>query len=88
MTGPRVVDDETPCWDWHNHAACRGLGDLFLSDAPSADDVDTITRTCSGCPVTTTCATAGIDGREYGWWGGRFLVNGREKRPPGAASAA
>lgn len=64
---------------WQDMAVCRGVDtnmfyDDYESDPATARNTDSI---CGSCPVKKQCLTAGIEGMEWGTWGGVFLVNGK-----------
>lgn len=47
--------------DWRDHAACSGLGDIFLPrDERNASSAEP-KRICAGCPVRTECLDAAMD---------------------------
>lgn len=70
--------------DWHEYAACRGLGDEFLNmffddyeqDPGSRESVEAM---CATCPVKDICYNWGVGTESTGVWGGRYLVRGKVK---------
>lgn len=64
---------------WQDLAVCSGVRtDLFYegyeSDEFNAKMVDEM---CLSCPVVAACARRGVEGSEWGVWGGVFLVSGK-----------
>lgn len=56
---------------WENRAACRDRADRWRWHADTLfDDVSVPLAVCAACPVRAECATAAIDGDEWGIWGG------------------
>lgn len=63
---------------WHQHAACRGQGELFFPPDPEehvtvraeADRVVQAKKVCSSCPVASVCLDYAMKAPErYGIWG-------------------
>lgn len=69
--------------DWHEHAKCRGMLNLFFDPNRTAQ----ARAVCEGCPVRIPCAQQGTT-EAFGVWGGtthakrpsRYKT--RPKRPP------
>lgn len=64
---------------WYHLSLCRNLDlnlfyDLYESNEAVAESVDNI---CFDCPIRKVCLREGIENKEYGVWGGVFLVNGK-----------
>lgn len=66
---------------WQDYGSCNGIDDkelfydLYESDAVVAMNTDQI---CFHCPVAKQCLEAGLEGgREWGVWGGVYLVYGK-----------
>jgi len=82
-----VEDNEL---EWYHLAVCRGMNDKspgeqphthkdyfaeeYENDPVMAQVMDGI---CLSCPVRKMCLREGIEGNEYGLWGGVYLVNGK-----------
>lgn len=64
--------------EWQSLARCRTLPcELFFEKAEDNPDVlNNVKMLCNNCPVQKLCYVAGIDGREYGVWGGVLLAKG------------
>ena len=57
---------------WQDRAACIDAPPGMAHNPDEAPEfVDTY---CRGCPVIDECGTAGRRGREFGVWGGEFLL--------------
>ena len=56
---------------WRERAACRGMGDLFLSP----DRVREASRICESCPVLLDCYEEGqrLEPGMFGMYGGRWV---------------
>jgi hypothetical protein len=72
-------------FEWRKLALCQYLPDeeglnplriMFEDFHDDADRAEAIKEMCRSCPVRKQCLEAGIDGKEYGVWGGEFLTNG------------
>jgi hypothetical protein len=64
---------------WDQFAACNKMDtnwfyDTYETDVHVANQVDQI---CLNCPVAQTCYEQGVEGREFGVWGGIYLNLGR-----------
>lgn len=64
---------------WQDLAICTGqpigrFHEGYESNQRTARITDAM---CLSCPVRKECLQAGIEGNEWGVWGGVFLVNGR-----------
>jgi WhiB family redox-sensing transcriptional regulator len=64
--------------EWWDLAACKGMDtnlfyDKYESDVNIAKSID---QACLSCPVAKNCLKAGIEGNEYGIWGGIYLNSG------------
>jgi hypothetical protein len=64
--------------DWFHLAICRGMDtnlfyEKYESDANVAKNIDEM---CFSCPVMNMCYQSGVDGNEYGVWGGVYLSSG------------
>ena len=64
---------------WYQFAACSNMDtnwfyDTYETDVHVAKQVDII---CIHCPVAHDCLKEGINGREFGVWGGVYLNLGR-----------
>jgi hypothetical protein len=56
--------------EWTEHAACKGLTDLFYGDTTA--DVRAARAVCQTCPVQLDCLAYAREGRElFGVWGGQ-----------------
>ena len=70
------IDEDT--LDWFHLSICRGMNtDLFYekyeSDSNIAKNIDEM---CLSCPVISMCYESGVEGNEYGVWGGVYLTSG------------
>lgn len=66
--------------DWHEQAACRGLGpDLFFPPVTARTAPEAV-AVCRDCPVAEECSEAGENER-HGVWGGRLRWT-TKTRPP------
>jgi hypothetical protein len=66
-------------FDWHEYASCSGLEvnwffDDYENDPIFAKQVD---KLCASCPVNALCLQTGQENKEWGVWGGVYLVNGK-----------
>lgn len=64
---------------WQSLALCAGMDtelfyDQYESSPRQAKLVDDI---CLSCPVRALCLQAGVEGGEWGVWGGVFLASGK-----------
>ena len=64
---------------WHQHAACRGMGDLFFPNVGESNRSREARAVCAGCPVRTECAAAGLWEAD-GVWGGMTETARRHAR--------
>lgn len=59
---------------WHMKAACRGIGEPeTFFPTPTAEKrfgPGEAKNYCDACPVWLECLKAGLEGNEYGTWGG------------------
>lgn len=68
--------------EWHDRAACRGLGpDLFFAGPgePGNQVVLGAKSVCESCPVRVECREAGRF-EKYGVWGGQTYDEQRKLR--------
>ena len=66
--------------EWHQQAACRGVGPSTTSVAPGGNYEDVRAR-CAGCPVRRDCLEAVLaDDSLVGLWGGTTDVERRAMR--------
>ena len=68
---------------WREHAVCKGRTNLFFP--PKAERPQARTRReaqarllCTTCPVQGPCQEFARSNHEYGFWGGRQLLRGRD----------
>jgi hypothetical protein len=70
--------------EWQDIAICTGQPiELFYEAYESSErTAKTVDSMCLSCPVRSLCLQAGVEGSEWGVWGGVFLTNGKmdEKR--------
>lgn len=75
---------------WYHLAVCQGMNDPqpdsdahqhkdyfyeeYEADPVVAQVMDSI---CFSCPVRASCLREGIENKEWGLWGGVFLMNGK-----------
>jgi hypothetical protein len=65
-------------FNWDDLAVCKGMDtnlffDKYESDINIAKNID---QACLSCPVSKMCHDAGVNGNEYGVWGGIYLTSG------------
>lgn len=70
--------DESDNIKWFDLALCLGMEneqffDKYESDINVAKNID---EACMSCPVISLCYESGVDGSEYGVWGGVYLSSG------------
>lgn len=71
-----MAEDETR---WYHLSLCRGMRtNLFYDDYESSEELaKTVDGICDACPVKMICRQEGYEKKEYGVWGGVFLINGK-----------
>jgi hypothetical protein len=64
--------------DWYHLSICRGMDTNLFYEKYEADPniANNIDEMCLSCPVVSMCYQAGVDGNEYGVWGGVYLTSG------------
>jgi len=64
--------------NWTDLAACSGMPAEFFFDTYEVDQTlaKNIDEMCLVCPVAKQCLAAGVEGDEYGVWGGVYLTLG------------
>jgi len=64
--------------DWYHLSICRGMDTNLFYEKYEADPniAKNIDEMCLSCPVVSMCYQAGVDGNEYGVWGGVYLTSG------------
>lgn len=68
--------------DWQDRAVCRGKDPALFEELPkrtTRNDWDRVLlgiAVCSPCPVRGECLRFGVENRETGVWGGRYMVEG------------
>ncbi len=64
--------------DWFHLAICRGMDTNLFYEKYEADSniAKNIDEMCLSCPVMQMCYESGVDGSEYGVWGGVYLSSG------------
>jgi hypothetical protein len=61
--------------------ACDGMdSELFYSEEPA--DIELAKAVCARCPVRWRCLAAGLEGDEYGVWGGLSRTEREALRQP------
>lgn len=65
--------------EWQDLAACSGINtNLFFDDYENDQMLaKSIDEMCMICPVAKDCLLAGVEGNEYGVWGGAYLSLGK-----------
>lgn len=65
--------------DWKDDGACVGQDTELFFDAYEEDlDVrEIVDRVCFSCPVKRDCLAYGGTKKEYGVWGGLYLIQGK-----------
>lgn len=63
---------------WQDLSICQGMATNNFYDDYEADPqfAQVIDECCLSCPVLTQCLQAGMEGKEYGVWGGIYLTSG------------
>lgn len=56
--------------------ACNGADPAIFWPTTQAA-LDQARGLCAGCPLRSRCAARGVEGREWGVWGGHLLDRGR-----------
>ncbi len=66
-------------FDWKSLALCQETPTEDFYDNYEASDslARVIDEVCLSCPVMTQCLERGMDGNEWGVWGGIYLVSGK-----------
>jgi WhiB family redox-sensing transcriptional regulator len=73
-----VIPVESDRPEWHQAAACRGVGtDVFFPER--GESVVAAWAYCDRCPVRAECAAAGLT-EHHGIWGGRSEPRRRRLR--------
>lgn len=62
-------------------ACVRADPRLFDGDRPTREQVTAAQQWCDECPVAQTCLDGAKTRGEFGVWGGRVLVKGRDVTP-------
>lgn len=65
--------------NWRDYSKCAGLNTEYFFDFYEYDPMiaNVIDSLCATCPVKDFCLEEGVKGKEWGVWGGMFLVNGK-----------
>ena len=63
---------------WKDDATCLGYDtDLFFDKYEEDESLrPAIDNLCLGCPVLKTCFAVGVSNKEWGVWGGVYLIDG------------
>lgn len=63
---------------WKDSAACADYDPNIFFDKYEEDEALrlAIDELCSQCPVSRTCFAVGVSSKEWGVWGGVYLVDG------------
>ena len=63
---------------WKDKAPClnRDQNDFFDTYEEQVETRQEIDKFCMSCPLIKTCFAVGISGKEWGVWGGVYLVDG------------
>jgi hypothetical protein len=64
--------------DWFHLSVCRGMDTNLFYEKYEADPniAKSIDEMCLSCPVIAMCYETGVEGNEYGIWGGVYLTSG------------
>jgi len=69
-----------PNSDWKERATCQGVAgksaavaEDFFPDVRVKEPPKVIEAFCRQCPVQMECLKEGVEGKEYGVWGGVLL---------------
>lgn len=67
---------------WKDKAPCLNKDqNLFFDTYEEQLDIrNNIDSLCMSCPVAKTCFAVGVSGKEWGVWGGVYLVDGEISR--------
>ncbi len=72
-----LTGDEYGRPDWHQHAACRGVGaDEYFNNVVTPEAL----ARCEGCPVRAECSGQG-ESERFGVWAGRLNSGQRLPKP-------
>ncbi len=83
--GRLTLEDYLPRPEWHQRAACRGVGPTGFVRGPKAD-YEAAGGLCADCPVRQQCLEVALaDDSLVGLWGGTTDVERREMRRQRAA---
>lgn len=65
--------------EWQDIAVCTGQPIDIFYEAYEASErtAKTVDSMCLSCPVRALCLAAGVEGSEWGVWGGVYLTNGK-----------
>lgn len=66
--------------DWRSQGDCVGNADpeaWFDAYENNQDLRPAVDRVCMNCPVQRTCFASGVSSKEWGVWGGVYLVDGK-----------
>lgn len=78
-TGARL--DLEPAPEWFARAACHGIGPAMFFGSEAEQD-DTVTNVCEGCPTRLDCVDHAVTNRiPDGVWGSTEKQRRRLKRP-------
>lgn len=74
-----MVDSEDKELEWWHISVCQGMNTNWFYDDYESDPVfaKVMDGICASCPVRAICLREGVEGNEYGLWGGVYLSNGR-----------
>lgn len=64
---------------WQDLSLCKGTHpNMFFDDYESNDQLaQAVDQMCLSCPVMKLCLQRGVEGSEYGVWGGIYLTSGK-----------
>lgn len=76
--------------EWQDLALCDGMPTNMFYDDYEADSnvAKVVDEACLSCPVMVQCLTRGMDNKEWGTWGGIFLVSGKPDKNRNAHKTA
>lgn len=65
--------------EWQDLALCQGMPtNLFYEEYEDEQVSRMVDDICLSCPVLKQCLQRGVEGSEWGVWGGVYLVSGKK----------
>lgn len=65
--------------EWRDLFLCHGMDtNMFFDDYESDEQVaKVVDELCLSCPVVKQCLQDGVENKDWGVWGGVFLISGK-----------